>query len=238
MTHKTDRFFRNLWRFNAIALAGATVLFIMLVLFVTASMLYDQTRPRQVTNVVNVGAQETVSNEFALGIPGVISGTPYVLVSLIRGQSYGGSGSLYPKRSDRNVVNLLFLNVSTNETRWLFEGAGQLIIENHSMFNRMKTGPDDGRTAVGFFYVVVDKDTDGDKRLSEHDALSLAVTAVDGTGYRKLIDGIEQVYAVQQVAEDKALVLYLKDKHTVSQLFSLPGMQPLKQTTIPKVGLN
>ena len=237
MTRKANRFFRNLWRFNAITLAGATVLFIVAALFFVAVLLQDQARPRQVTNVVSVGEQEAASNEFSLGSPGVISGTPYVQVSLIRGQ-LGGPGSMYPRRSDRNVVNLLFLNISTNETRWLFEGAGQLIIESHSMFNRMKTSPDDTRSPVGTFYVVVDKDTDGDKRLSERDALSLAASAVDGTGYRKLIEGIEQVYAVQQVADDKALVLYLKDKQTFSQLFSLPGMQPLNQAIIPKVGLN
>ncbi|MCK1394231.1 hypothetical protein [Bradyrhizobium sp. 1] len=60
----SDRFFRRLWRFNAFAIAGATVFFIGLILFVAASFIYDQARPRQVTNVVNVGAQEAVSNEF------------------------------------------------------------------------------------------------------------------------------------------------------------------------------
>jgi hypothetical protein len=234
----SDRFFRGVWRFNAFAIAGATVLFIGLILFVAASFIYDQARPHRVTNVVNVGAQEAVSNEFSLGTPGAISGTPYVQVSLFRGQSYGGSGSLSLKRSDRNVVNYLFVNISTNEPRWLFEGAGQLIIESYSMFNRMRTATDDARTVVGAFYVIVDKDTNGDQRLSEHDAVALAASAADGTGYRKLIEGIEQVYSVQQVAEDKALVLYLKDKQTLSQLFSLPGMQPLKQAIIPKVGLN
>src|SRR5690349_15762306 len=108
-----DRFFRRLWRFNALAIAGATVLFIGLVLFVAASFLYDQTRPRQVTNVVNVGEQEAVSNEFSLGRAGAIAGTPYVQVPLLRGQSYGGSGSLNLKRSDRNVVNQLFVNIFT-----------------------------------------------------------------------------------------------------------------------------
>jgi hypothetical protein len=234
----SDRFFRRLWRFNAFAIAGATVVFVVLALFFIVSILYDQARPHRVTNVVNVGEQEAVSNEFSLGTPGAISGTPYIQVSLIRRQSYGGPGSLYPKRPDRNVVNYLFVNISTNEPRWLFEGAGQLIIESYPMFNRMKTATDDARTVVGAFHAIVDKDTNGDQRLSEHDAVALAASAADGTGYRKLIEGIEQVYSVQQVAEDKALVLYLKDKQTFSQLFSLPGIQPLKQAIIPKVGLN
>ena len=49
----------------------------------------------------------------------------------------------------------------------------------------MKPSPDEARTAVGSFYVVVDRDTNGDKRLSERDTVSLATSAADGTGYRK-----------------------------------------------------
>ena len=234
---RSDRFFRGVWRFNALAIAGVTVLFVLLGLYLAATIIHEGIRPRQVTNVVKVGDQDAVANEFSLGTPGVISGTSYVLVPLFRGQSYG-SGSISLKRSDRDIVNYLFVNTSTNEARWLFEGAGQLILDSHSMFNKMKTSPDDARTTVGSFHVVVDRNTNGDKRLSEQDAVSLAASAADGTGYRKLIEGIEQVYSVQQVADDKALVLYLKDKQTVSALFSLPSMVPLMQSSIPKLGSN
>ena len=233
----SDRFFSRVWRFNAFAIASATVLFVLMVLFLAGSILYDQARPRQVTNVVNVSDQDAGSNEFSLGTPGVIAGTPYVQVSLSRG-SYAGPGSLYPKRSDRNVVNYLFVNISTNESRWLFQGAGQIIVDSYVMFNRLKTASDDARMTVGSFHVVVDRDTNGDQRLSEQDAVSLAASAADGTNYRKLIEGIEQVYSVQQVAADKALVLYLKDKQTMSALFGLPSMVPLMQSSISKLGPN
>src|SRR5262249_30212368 len=135
-------------------------------------------------------------------------------------------------------VNYLFLNISTNKSKWLFERADQLIVENQVLFNKLKGSPDESRTGVGVFYVVVDKDSNGDNRLSERDAVSLAASAVDGTNYRKLIEGIEQLYSVQQIADDKLLVLYQKNQQTFSELYSVPAMLPLKQANIPKVGLN
>lgn len=74
--------------------------------------------------------------------------------------------------------------------------------------------------------------------MTEKDAVSVATSDLDGTNYRKLIEGIDQLYSVQQITDDKVLVLYQKDKQSLSQLYSPPGMQPLKQATIPKVGLN
>jgi hypothetical protein len=86
-------------------------------------------------------------------------------------------------------------------------------------------------------YVVVDRDSNGDGRLSERDAQSVAASAVDGTDYRKLIEGIEQLYSVQQISDDRVLVLYQKDAQTVSELYSVPSMQPLTKANISKVGL-
>jgi len=33
-------------------------------------------------------------------------------------------------------------------------------------------------------------------------------TTPDGTNYRKLIEGVDQLYSVKQIADDKVLVLY------------------------------
>ena len=154
---------------------------------------------------------------------------------LYRGQIY--PGSYYPKRSDQNVVNYLFLNTSTNENRWLLERVGQLIVESQILFNKVKSTPDEARTGVGVFYAVIDRDSNGDNRLSERDAVSLAAGAVDGTNYRKLIENIEQLYSIQQIADDKVLVLYQKNQQTFSELYSVPGMERLTQATIPKVDL-
>jgi hypothetical protein len=232
----SSEFFRYVWQFNALAIATASVGFVLLGSYAAVSMFKDGTRVRRVTNVVNLGENESVSEEFSLERPDVIAGTPYVRVPLRRGQIYGG-GSLYSKNTVQ-IVNYLFLNTSTNESRWLFERAGQLIVESEELFSKLKSAPDETRQSVGMLYVVVDRDSNGDGRLSERDAQSVAVSAVDGTSYRKLIEGIEQLYSVRQIADDRVLVLYQKDKQTVSELYSVPSMQPLMKANIPKVGLN
>lgn len=236
VTRKSNRFFRTVWRFNAIAIAVTTVIVVLLSASLAWSIFGETTRTRRVTNVVNVGAQEKVSEEFSLGAPVALAGTPYVRVPLVRGQAY--PGSYYLKRSEQNVVNYLFLNTANSESKWLFEHANQLIVEGQILYDKAKFAPDSSRNVVGVLYVVIDRDSNGDNRLSERDAVSLATSDLDGTNYRKLIDGMEQLYSVQQVADDKVLVLYQKDKQTFSQLYTVPAMQPFRQVIVPKIGLN
>ncbi|KRR26415.1 hypothetical protein CQ14_02650 [Bradyrhizobium lablabi] len=229
-------FFKYVWRFNALAIAGAATTCILLGLYAGLTIFKEETRSRRVTNVVNVDPQDKISEEFSLGTPRPIVATTHVQVPLFRAQSYS-AGSVYSKES-RQQVNLLFLNVSSNESRWLFDGVGQLLLDSHMLFNKLKDAPDQPRAAVAVLHVVVERDTNGDKRLTERDAVSLATSATDGTNYRKLIEGIDQLYTVQQIADDKVLVLYQKNRETISELYGVPSMVPLMQASVPKVNLN
>jgi hypothetical protein len=239
MGRSGNSFFDYVWQFNALAIAGAAVLCILLGVYTTARIFKQETRPRRVTNVVNVGEKDKISEEFTLGSPTIIAGTQYVRVPLYRGQSYSASGgSFYSKSSEQNVVNYLFLNTSSNESRWLFESARQLLISSQVLSNKLKTLPDEQNAAVGIIYSVVERDSNGDNRLTDKDAVSLAASAVDGTDYRKLVEGIERLYSIQQIADDKVLVLYQKNQQTISELYSVPAMVRLQQSSIPKVNLN
>ena len=228
-----SRFFKFVWRFNALAIAGAATTCIMLGLSAGLSIFNAEQRPHR---GVNVDQETKASEEFSLGNPSAIAGISYVQVPLYRGRRYG-VGSIYSGGSQQ-TVNLLFLNISTNESRWLFNGVGQLVLDSHTLFNKLKDANDPSRTAVAVVHVVVEKDTDGDKRLTEKDAISLATSATDGTNYRKLVEGVDQLYAVKQIADDKVLVLYQKNQETVSALYGVPSMALLMQASVPKVSLN
>jgi hypothetical protein len=231
-----SRFFKYVWRFNALAIAGAATTCIVLGLSAGWSIFNAEPRPHRATNIVNVDQEDKASEEFSLGNPSAIAGISYVQVPLHRGRRYG-VGSIYSGGSQQ-VVNLLFLNISTNESRWLFNGVGQLVLDSHTLFNKVKDANDPSRAAVAVVHVVVEKDSDGDKRLTEKDAICLATSATDGTNYRKLIEGVDQLYAVKQIADDKVLVLYQKNRETVSALYSVPSMALLMQASVPKVSLN
>src|SRR5690349_7515367 len=122
----------------------------------------EETRPRRVTNVVNVDQQDRVTEEFSLGNPGVVAGASFVRTPLFRGQSYNTGSLPLPKTSQQNLVNYLFLNISTNESRWLFSGVGQLVIDDRTLFNKLKDSPDQPRTGVAVIYTVVERDSNGD----------------------------------------------------------------------------
>lgn len=236
MQQNENGFFRFVWRFNALAIAGAATTCIVLGVSAALSIFNAEQRPHRGTNVVSVDQENKAAEEFSLGNPSAIAGIPYVQVPLYRGRRYG-VGSIYSGGSQQ-AVNLLFLNISTNENRWLFNGAGQLIFDSHVLFNKLKDANDPSRVAIAFVHVVVEKDTDADKRLTERDAISLATSATDGTNYRKLIEGIDQLYSVKQIADDRVLILYQKNRETISALYSVPSLAPLMQANVPKVSLN
>jgi hypothetical protein len=128
------------------------------------------------------------SEEFSLGSAVAIAGTPMSRVASYRGQSY--PGSYYPKRSDQNIVNYLFLNTSTNESRWLLERVVSSLWKSDPV-HKVKSTPDEARTGVGVFYALSTGNSNGDNRLSERDAVSLAAGA-SRDKLRKLVENIER----------------------------------------------
>ncbi|MGJ4925749.1 hypothetical protein ACQR1I_10550 [Bradyrhizobium sp. HKCCYLS2038] len=97
--------------------------------------------------------------------------------------------------------------------------------------------PEQPRQAVGIIYAVVEKDSNGDGRLTSKDAVSVAVSDVQGGGFRKLLDGVGRLDAVQQIADDKVMLLYQKDQETIVEVYGLPSMERLSQSSIPKIRL-
>jgi hypothetical protein len=95
-----SRFFKYVWRFNALAIAGAATTCILLGLSAGMSIFNAEQRPHRVTNIVNVDQEDKASEEFSLGNPSAIAGISYVQVPLYRGRRYG-VGSIYSGGSQR-----------------------------------------------------------------------------------------------------------------------------------------
>jgi hypothetical protein len=235
MLDDNNKFFRYVWRFNGLAVAGATVLCLLLGVFVAVKIFKDETGERHVTNVVNVGEQEKVKNEFVLGYPYTIAGTDYTRVPLYRDQSY--DMSYYLKSSGGNEVNYLFLNNRTGESKWLLQTTNQLFISDIVISEELKKSNDGSEKAVGIMFSVVEIDTNKDGRLSEKDTIAIASSSIDGTGYKKLIENIDRLYAFKQIADDKIIILYQRNNETISEVYETPSMKKLSQNTIPKVNL-
>ncbi|MET0679150.1 MAG: hypothetical protein ABW175_25400 [Bradyrhizobium sp.] len=232
-----NRFFKYVWRFNALVVAGASIIVVLLGLYAAVQVFMPDTRSRRVTNVVDVGDKDTPSDEFALGRATVIEGTPYVKIPLYRGRPYSPS-SLSLTGGTQRAVNYLFVNTSSGESKWLFEVAGQLITESEVLYDKARNSPGESRRGIGVVYTLVERDSNGDNRLTDKDALSLAFTKIDGSTYRKLIENAKRFDYVGQVADDKVLVLYQRNQDSVVELYGLPSMTRLQQSRIAKIKLN
>ncbi len=197
-------------------------------------------RGRRITDVVNVGEQSNVKNDFVLGYPQTIDGTDYVRVPLYRDQSY--DMSYYSKSSGGNEVNYLFLNNGTGGSKWLTGTTDQLFVSDIVLFEKVRDSGEfsneGGNRTTGIMYAVVENDTDGDNRLSEKDEIAVASSLVDGSNYKKLIDKIDRLYALKQIANDKVMILYQKNRESMAEIYEVPSMNQLFQGAIPKVNLN
>jgi hypothetical protein len=237
MEQSENRFFQYVWRFNALMIAGSSVVVVLLGLYAAVQIFKTDAGSRRATNVVDVGDKDPVADEFSLGGASSIEGTLYVKIPLFRGQSPTASSYSF-KGGTRNAVNYLFVDTSSGESRWLFEGAGRLIIESEVLFNKLRNSPGASRLGIGVVYTLVEKDSNGDNRLTDKDAPSLVFTGIDGSKYQKLIDKAERFYYVGQVADDKLLVLYQTNQESVVELYALPSMTRLQQSRIAKIKLN
>jgi hypothetical protein len=235
MEQSENRFFKYIWRFNALVIAGAAVVCMMVGVYFIAQIFKEETRERHVTNVVNVGENAEVNEDFVFGYPDTMVGTDYVKIPLYRDQPY--DMQYYSKSSEWNEVNYLFLNASNNESKWLLDGTNQLFISDISLSDKLEDRPTETNKTVGFVYELVEDDSDDDGRLTNRDAITISTSNTNGTQYKKLIEGIDRLYSVRQIADDKLLVLYQKNKETVSELYSVPSMKQISQQKIPQVNL-
>lgn len=235
MEQNENRFFKYLWRFNALVIAGAAVLCILIGSFAAIMIFKEETGVRHVTNVVNIGGRPQVKEEFILGYPDVMTGTDYIKIPLYRDQHYEMSS--YSKKSGGNEVNYLFVSASSNEGRWLLETTDQLFISETILSERLKNLPAEEAKVLGVVYSLVEKDSDGDGRLTNRDLITVSASDAGGRSYRELIEGIERLYAIRQIADDKFLVLYQANKETISGLYSVPSMTQISQQKIPQVRL-
>jgi hypothetical protein len=235
MEQSENKFFKYIWRFNALVIAGAAVVCMVVGVYFIILIFKEETRERRVTDVVNVGENAEVNEDFVFGYPDTMVGTDYVKIPLYRDQSY--DMQYYSKSSERNEVNHLFLNASNNESKWLLDGTNQLFISDMALSDKIEGLSTETNRTVGFVYQLVEDDSDDDGRLTNKDAITISTSNADGTQYKNLIEGIDRLYSVRQIADDKLLVLYQKNEETVSELYSVPSMKQVSQQKIPKVNL-
>lgn len=202
-------------RLTQILLTLASLIVILLGLVFFGSFGWDLARrafaPREVTDVVNVDPQDqSLVETLRLSDTTLVGDGPLLRLNLVSEQRYD-QGS-YGKSSDYNVVNIGFL-APGEPVRWMFLAGKQLIVTQGALslrgdmmapvagediFTATASAADPARDRdqpheVALMLVLVEADTNGDKRLSGQDAMTLALTRPDGSGRVDLATGLLSV---------------------------------------------
>lgn len=199
------------------------------------------TRPPQV--IRNVADDPSGEEKWRLGHPQQIEGTSFVYIPLISEQediklrdvrhkgslhSYGGEAYSNPTR------NILFVNMERNEMKWLFPTNGQLVTQVQ-MLPENAYNDDKKRSTKAILYQVVQKDTDGDKRLTVDDDTVIAFSLPDGSKYKDVLSSAERLIDAT-LLENKTLFLMYQTKGVgYASTLRLGDFATVKKVELPKV---
>ena len=227
-----NRFFRFVWRADAIIIFVAGALSVLTVIISLAVLVISSLGSRQAVEdrvVLDPVASPTQIQE--LGYLDEIEGTPHAMLPLYIGEEreYGfSSGS-----KSRDVANYLFINGINGNKRWLFDH-NRYLVDNSNMV-------DDGdypkRTVKAIVFTVIKADSDGDSHLGRKDKATLVVTAPDGSDHTEVLNDVDSVLGIHAMSKGRVIILYRKQAQAFSAELRLhPVIRLVSQTPLPKVG--
>jgi hypothetical protein len=227
---ENSRFFQLVWRVNALAIAGVVVLAGLFGIYVLYSFIKEETRDRTVSNTLTTKPQQPRQEEMRFGSPVPIPGSPFVRIPLYREQRTSVTYSA--KSSGANSVNELFVDSTNGQSTWLFKGQDRLIVNKSQVLSRLKS---DQPNVTSILYTLVEKDTSGDERLSYNDKVSVGYSTPDGSAYTPLLDNIDKLFAVEQVADDRLMILYARQGENRLITYTLPTYTIINDKVSPKL---
>lgn len=212
-------FFRNVWRFNALAIAAVSGLALIVGAYAAFQIAREIFRiPYRAQDIARVdiagqqGGDTSAGHEvLSTGNFSRISGTPVLWAPLTGTQSYDFRASGKEASSTRNY---LFYDTGSGASRKLFPGETQIVVEAQEL--RRPDADTNKRAPEALLVSYIAKDTSGDGILSYGDDITVALTRPDGQGFTIL--GSVQGRAIGEVVSDdgSSLVLVTDDGKQVS----------------------
>lgn len=200
---QTRKFFAHLWRINAviILLVG---LMAGVVLSITGYMLLrDSMRTRHVDNVANTALGDVLESAAELGSFDSIQGSTVIRAPLTVRQTYSiGSGS----KEAGSIRNYLYVEPTKHTAHWLRSSMDGVILSSVALPS--PAYGENKKDVVAYVHVIVDKDSNGDNRLTESDTKQIAISAPNGKNYRVLIPKADRLNEATILDSGRLLILY------------------------------
>lgn len=229
---ENNKFFKFVWRFNGIAIMATIIVAIIMMAGSILGGLWKKNEPV----IANIAKDPDGQEKWKLGYAQKIRDR-VVLIPLVSEREYVKAGvpsmksALHSYGDSYSGRNLLFIDGESNHAKWLFQTNNQLITSR-----KFLPKDDDYKNKdVNFIvYEVVTEDTNGDKKLTDDDMASIAVSSFDGNHYNVIAPKVDRLIDVSQIGTDRILVIYQKNNIGYSATYSIAGFSLIDQKELPK----
>jgi hypothetical protein len=199
----SHRFFRIVWRINAIVLLLAAAAAILLLGIGAVELGADFFRSRGDRDVVTVAGQRVESSRFQFEDFERLPGTNVLRAPLVVYESYGFASS----GGGRATRNYLYYDSSTRNAHWLLPDNKKLISWSCDL-KTSKTSLEEPRV-LGSLYAVVEQDFDHDGQLTSSDLSSVLLTDPAGVKETQIFDRVSSIQGCEVLSPASAVLFYV-----------------------------
>jgi len=250
MSPDENRFFRFLWRFDAIllALAGLLVIGLIPALVIQDWILRHHSEPVPEGHFAPVPKSAEQSYTYRLSDQPDFTSLGqeqfYVL------QRWKGAPSSYgladlvvtssPAYHFNDAVNLLAVNTTTGASHWLFEGYRRAVVDQQSIYSggppplATPVAPAPPPKPIALVLRTVDKDTNNDGRFDYSDRQSLYYYRSGDERASKFFEA-EYILSMREVEGGNFFVVYEEGQSAIAATFRVPDFKLLSQHKLPDV---
>lgn len=231
---RASRFFRIVWRVNALFLlaAGLAVVVLLLVALgagVAALVRDHRAEPEPVAVVPERG------ESLFLGRVEEVDGTPYVVLPLLAGERDGpgfSSGS-----SDREQRNLLFHDVEKGASRWLLPAHTTrirefVLVREDGKETQAGYGADEPGKPVRWIRYELGPAASGDDDGS--DRTTLAVSGPSGSDLTRVLEGVDEILGFGPLRGTRQVVFFRRGGEHLAGELDYAARKPVQGVPLPR----
>ena len=226
-----SKLFKNIWRFNAIVIALAGSLVVIVLLFFISIMYQDNNRRQHRNKTVNIDSEANIQELFRLGQIIPIKGSNSIMFPLYSEQKFprGYSGS----KSTNSTRNILFFNLLTQKSHWLLPN-NSFLISNHKLLNESHTY-NSNQDLLAIIYNIVKADTNGAQRLTENDLITIAFTDIEGANYTEIIPDIQKLLGYKIIDKDLIAISFKRDEEEYIYYIDMNTYKITQEIILPEI---
>jgi len=225
------KFYKNVWRFNALVIALAGVLATILLLFATYTIYKDASRNRQRNEIVNIDPKTNIEEVFRLGRVKHITGSKAVIVPLYSDQKFSLNYSA--SKSTASTRNILFSNMGDETNKWLLSD-NKFLIVNHKLISEGHSY-DKTREVVVILYNIIKSDTNHDSRLTKNDKVTVSLSDPEGNSYAEVIKNTDTVLGAELLDKEAIAIMHTRDNKGYTTYVNLLTFKVIKEIALPKI---